>query len=179
MILAGKRPRLFMLSLMLSAAELIGLLTHIREQHDHRTRPGPVNTARNRGSGLPLDDVVRCIEGGVDPSPPRIPGITAKHWQLEIEGFPIRIDDQVKDKSLPSNLRSKRQAVRVVTPVRLIKFDSVPRLTCSTDELVQTHSLAFVFHVSEKSPSIEQLHEPVSSACFVTMVQSNQLVSLS
>ena len=42
----------------------------------------------------------------------------------------------------------------------------MPRLTCSTDELVQTHSLAFVFHVSEKSPSIEQLHEPAQLGMF-------------
>ena len=42
----------------------------------------------------------------------------------------------------------------------------MPRLTCSTDELVQTHSLAFVFHVSEKSPCDEQLHEAVQLGMF-------------
>src|SRR5207249_3127120 len=40
------------------------------EQHDHGTRCRRIGLAADRGSPLPVDDIVRRIEEGVDPSAP-------------------------------------------------------------------------------------------------------------
>ena len=43
-----------------------------RKKHDHRARLGTVSMAGNRLCRLPLDDVVRGVQGCVNPAPPLI-----------------------------------------------------------------------------------------------------------
>jgi hypothetical protein len=43
-----------------------------RKEHDHRARLGTVSMAGNRFCRLPLDDVLRGVEGCVNPAPPLI-----------------------------------------------------------------------------------------------------------
>ena len=70
-----------------------------REQHHHGARLRPVGWAGNRGSLLPVDDVVRRIEEGVDPSPPWISSPIGEQWKLELEWLPVRAEDHVKEHS--------------------------------------------------------------------------------
>jgi hypothetical protein len=48
------------------------LILKPREKHNHRARLGPVDIPRNRLYRLPLDDVVRGVEGRVNPASPWI-----------------------------------------------------------------------------------------------------------
>ena len=57
--------------------------------------------------------------------------------------------------------------MRILTPVRLIELDPMPCLASLTQELIQTHSLAFMFDVSKHPPSKEQLYEPVQLSVLV------------
>src|SRR5712691_561954 len=67
------------------------LFTQSSEKHHHRARCRSVVRRRNQGSFLPLNDVVRWVEGGVDPSAPRIRATVASRRQLEVERLPIRV----------------------------------------------------------------------------------------
>src|SRR6516165_10379310 len=88
-----------------------------RVQHHDRTSLGPIRMGCNRWSALPGDDVVRRVEGRVDPSTPRAPSADAR--QLELERLPVRVQDDMEKKALPAKLRTQGDAVRTVAPIGL------------------------------------------------------------
>jgi hypothetical protein len=50
--------------------------------------------------------------------------------------------------------------VRERRPIRLIEFHAVPRMFLSTENLAQTHAVAFMFHVAHHTTLNQQLHKP-------------------
>src|SRR6478672_3274087 len=66
------------------------------EQHDHAARFGTIAVARNRGSLLPLDDIVWRVEGSVDPAAPWMSAAIGDRRERELEGLPVRVDDGVE-----------------------------------------------------------------------------------
>src|SRR2546422_3543082 len=59
-----------------------------REQHDNGTRYRRIGPAADRGGPLPVDDIVRGIEEGVDPSAPWKSAATGDRRELELERLP-------------------------------------------------------------------------------------------
>jgi len=98
--------------------------SNAREQHRHRTRLGPIGMAGNRRCCLPGYDVVRGVEGSVDPSTPRISNPVVYRWQLEIERLPIRVQDHVEEESFLPEFGGERDAARTLAPVRLVQSES-------------------------------------------------------
>ena len=64
-------------------------ISNFGKEHDHRARLGPIGMARNRLCPVPLDDVVRGVEGCVNPAAPWIAAWAIQLRQLEIESLPI------------------------------------------------------------------------------------------
>ena len=104
--------------------------------------------AGNRLCHLPLDDVVRGVEGCVNPAPPLIFAWAIHLRQLEIERLPIGVEDHVKEQSFLPDFNREGNAMGILAPVRLIKFDSVPDQVHATEELVQAYTLALGLGVS-------------------------------
>src|SRR5262245_1361832 len=69
-----------------SALSSAGPRPAAREQRHHRTGFDAIRVAGNRRRRLPRDDVVRRVEGRVDPAPPRTPALQGR--QLEAERLP-------------------------------------------------------------------------------------------
>src|SRR5438067_10762730 len=82
-----------------------------RKQHDHRACLGPVGTAGNRSRCLPRDDIVRRVEGCVDPAAPWRFAWLIDPRQFEIERLPIGVQDQVKEQLLPADFHGEGNAV--------------------------------------------------------------------
>src|ERR1700747_1063303 len=66
-----------------------------RPKNGHRPRAGPIGAAWNCGSRLPLDDILRGIQGSIDPSTPA-PLITVAHRRkLKIKRLPVRVKNEM------------------------------------------------------------------------------------
>src|SRR4029453_13842500 len=102
----------------------------------------------NHWSPLPLDDILRTLEKGVDPSPPGTPTVDDR-GKLELERFPVRVEDQVMECSRLQGLRRERDAVRRAAPVRLAQLDAVPGDAFAPQQLVQRHALFPVLDVPQ------------------------------
>src|SRR6516162_8760667 len=85
-------------------------------------RPGSrfISAAWNRWRGLPLDDVLGGIQGGVDPSTPRTLVAVVRRRKLELERLPIASEDAVHEHAFRRQLDAERYAVRVFAPVWLV-----------------------------------------------------------
>ena len=68
---------------------------------------------------MPRDDVLGTLSRGIDPSAP-VAHFT-EWWQLEIQWLPVGIHDRVNVDSLVRQLCVKSDAVRVVSPVRVVR----------------------------------------------------------
>ena len=154
-------------------------ISNSRKEHDHRARLGPIGIAGNRRRCLPRDDVVRGVEGCVDPAAPWVFACLIHPRQLEIERLPIGVQDQVKEQLFPADFHGEGNAVRRLAPVRLAKFHAMPGQVRPPEEPVQAHALAFGLQVSQSRRALSRVTNRWTSACFASNVQSNQLVSLS
>src|SRR5580658_4057583 len=65
-------------------------------KYDHRSWPDVIGITGNGSSIVPLNDVVRRIEGGIDPTAPRMSFAAARPRQFKIERLPVSICDQMK-----------------------------------------------------------------------------------
>ena len=126
----------------------IRVKSNSQNKHNHGARLGAIDMPGNRLCLLPLDDVVRGVESGINPAAPWIFACAIQSRQLEIERLPIGVQDHVKEQSFLADFHRKRNAMRMFAPVRLIKFDAVPSQVHATEELVQAYALAFGFGVS-------------------------------
>ncbi len=72
-------------------------------------------------------------------------------WQLEFERFPISVEDELERQVFFGQLRTERQAVRLLAPVRLAELDAMPGLAGAAQELVQTPSLALTVHFAQSA----------------------------
>src|SRR5947199_10557399 len=105
--------------------------------------------ASDRGSMVPVDDVVRRVEERVDPAPP---------WcarQLELERLPIRVEDDVKRHTIDRQLRREGKAVRGGAPVRSIERDAVPGDIGLPDQLAQDQPLSLALGLERESGRIQ------------------------
>jgi hypothetical protein len=55
--------------------------------------------AWNKWRGVPLDDILGRIQGGVDPSTPRTLIAVVRRRKLELERFPIASEDAVHEQA--------------------------------------------------------------------------------
>src|SRR5262249_16406290 len=111
--------------------------------------------AGNDGRCVPIHDVVRGIDKGIDPSTPWTVNAVTVRRQLEVEGLPIRVEDDVDAHTLRHQLRGEGEAVRGRAPVGLVELDSVPRDVGLPDELAQSQPLALGLDVSEDSVNVQ------------------------
>src|SRR5262249_30729677 len=136
------------------------------EEHDQRVRAAPIGAARYRGSGLPFFDVVRRVEGGVDPTSPSIFTVI-RIRQLEVERLPIGIQDCVKQELLVSVFRGECQGMRRIAPVWLPEFYAVPRSNSSSEKLVEAEILGLRLRIKQQTSRIEERHEPMHIGVFL------------
>src|SRR5262245_61991727 len=124
-----------------SASRLAPVPSEVCEQDHDGARLGAISMAGNEGGALPVDDVVRRVEGGVDPAAPSISAAIGGRGQLELEPLPVRREHDVKERALRPELRRERDAVRKRTPVRSAQLDAVPGNVGTPDQLVEGHAL--------------------------------------
>src|SRR5262245_24679352 len=65
-------------------------------QHDDGAWPRAIRGGGDRRRAIPFDDVVRRVEGGVDPPVPGIFTVVRSRRQLELERLPVRVEDRVE-----------------------------------------------------------------------------------
>src|SRR2546428_720071 len=90
----------------------------VREEDPHGARLCPIAVAHNSWGRPPLHDVVRGVEGRVDPA---VPWVVAYRRQLELQRLAVRIQNHVDDQPFPPDLGGARQAVVKISPVRLLR----------------------------------------------------------
>src|SRR5208283_4755040 len=83
--------------------------------------------------------------------------------QLEFERFPISIEDEMERQVFFGQLRTERQAVRLLAPVRLVKLDAMPGLAGAAQELVQTPSLALSVHFAQSAARRQKFNKPMEA----------------
>src|SRR5262249_15814154 len=88
------------------------LALEICEQHRHGARPRAIAVAGNGWRLLPIDDVLRRVEEGVDPATPRHSPTGGDRRKLEFEQLPVRVEDDVQGHSIDRGLRRERDAVQ-------------------------------------------------------------------
>ncbi len=106
------------------------------------------------------------VQGGIDPSIPVIAVSVLNRRQFEFQRFPKGVEDKVDEALFFAKFNGKRNAVRILAPVRLVERDAVPRLIRLQDQLVQTHPLLLMFNVAQKPTCVEQCHEPMDIRMF-------------
>src|SRR5216684_7581776 len=131
------------------------------EQHHHGAWLRAIAMAGNRGSPLPVDDIVRRIEEGVDPSAPWMAAAIGYQRELELERLPVCVEDEVKKHFFLREPCRERHAVRRAAPVRFVESHAVPANVGLPDQLVQRYPLPLGLHISQHPASVEQGHEPV------------------
>src|SRR5262249_9706189 len=97
--------------------------------------------ARADGRSVPIHDVVRGLEEGIDTPAQWSVDAVGVGRQLEVEGLPIRIEDDMKAHARRRQLRREGEAVRGRAPVRPVELDAVPSDVGSPNDLVQSQLL--------------------------------------
>src|SRR5208337_5375790 len=83
--------------------------------------------------------------------------------QLEIEGLPVSVEDEVERQVLFRDFRTDCQTVRLRAPVGLVKLDAMPGLAGAAQELVQTPPLALSVHFAQGPARSQELDEPMET----------------
>jgi hypothetical protein len=109
---------------------------------------------------------VRRIEESVDPSPPRLLTGFDGWRELELQALPVRVDDDVKQYSFLRELCRERHAVRIVTPIRLVKSDAVPDQVGLPDQLIEGDPVLLGLIAAQHPARIERRDEPVQLGPF-------------
>ena len=86
---------------------MAALQSRAGDEHHHRARSDVVGSPRNRTGFLPFDDILRRVQCAVDPAAPLFTAVA--HWQLEIERFPIGVQNQMETQPLFAKFRSERK----------------------------------------------------------------------
>ncbi len=116
----------------------------------------------------------RCI----DPLTP-LPSC-AEWWQLEIERLPVGVNYHVHVLPFLRKFSIKREAVRIIAPVRVSELDAVPRLPRPLDQLIESSSRSLMLPVPQYPSRITQTYEseqirvlfpqrPVEPACLIIL----------
>ena len=129
---------------------------------------------------IPFANLMRRIQCGIDPPPPVSLLPSAQCRKFEIERFPIRIQNDVRQYRFVLQFPADCDAVRERRPVRLIEFHAMPGGFRLAQDLA-SNSRAGV-HVPRRASarrSISNFTNRRTSACLDSRFQSNQLVSLS
>ena len=71
--------------------------SNFSEEHDYGMTLDPIDVARNGLGYLPRENILRRVEGCVDPAAPLVFTSARYLRQLEIERVPIRVEDQVME----------------------------------------------------------------------------------
>jgi hypothetical protein len=89
----------------------IRVISKFAQKNNHRARLGAVDIAGNWLCYIPLEDIVRRVESGINPAAPRIFGCVIQPRELEIERLPLGVQDHVKEQLLPANFHGESNAV--------------------------------------------------------------------
>src|SRR5438094_4665667 len=85
--------------------------------------------------------------------------VGARRRQFECQELMVRVQDDVNQEPLPSQLRRESDAMRMRSPVRLSQPDAVPRFAGLRDQLIEAHPPALVLEVATKPSRAKQLNE--------------------
>src|SRR5450755_3593558 len=118
-----------------------------RKEHHDRTGIHAISLAGERRSGLPGYDIFGSSTRRIDPLAP-LPSC-AEWWQLEIERLPVGVNYQVHVLPFLSKFSIKREAVRIIAPVRVSELYAVPRLPRPLDQLIESSSRSLMLHVPQ------------------------------
>jgi len=124
----------------------------------------PVDMARDGLGCIPRENVLRRLEGCVDPAAPWGFACVRHAGQLEIERVPICVEDQVMEQPFAAALDGDGDAVRILAPVGLTHLDAVPGQVRQVQELVEAH--AGRVNVPQEPLRVELDHETMNILMF-------------
>jgi hypothetical protein len=80
----------------------------VRKEHCHRMRRNTIGFARDQGRLLPVNDIVRRLQRGVDPAAPWI--LAARRWQFELKRVSAAFVGSFVNREMNSSPSSKVDA---------------------------------------------------------------------
>src|ERR1700756_2312301 len=118
-----------------------------RKEHHYRPCASTICCPQHWFLRIPFENLMRRIQCSIDPPPPFFSTLL-QYRKFELESFPIRIENYVRQYPFALRFPADCDAVRERRPIRLIEFHAVPGKFLFAENQAQTHAVAFMFHVA-------------------------------